>query len=214
VDLGGTVSTPLIRGIALGAERLGVDPSTALAEVGLDRKVLLDSDMRVPRGSLYRIWDILGEQSGDQCLGLHIAETAQVGDFAVLDYAMRNSPTLGTAFEQASRYTHVLHNAVDVEFLPETGEVRARPVSDSPRHMGEWMVAAWVVVGRQIVGERWKPKTVSLHHASPPDTSEHERLFDMKPTFLAPWNRISFDPTICDKPVVAADPQLFEVVRT
>ena len=205
---------PLLRGILVAAERRGIDVAIALARLDIKAGDLVVSDRRVPRSTFYQLWDVLAQLSGDQDLGIHLAESAEVGDFAVLDYAIRNSPTLGAGYHQAARYSHVLHNGVDVSHEVENGvaSMHYGEAAGSPRHVAEWIISAWLVVGRQIVGESWKPHAVQFQHPPPADLSEHKRLFITEPAFRAADNRLSLDAQLLERRVVLADPQLFRVV--
>lgn len=205
---------PLLRGTLKAAAVVGVDSGAVIAALEIDGDVLEDSDRRVPRRVLYRLWELMVEATGDDALGLHIAAATQPGGFAVLDYAMRNSPTVGEAYRQMSRYSHVLHDGVDIAIV-EDGELvklRYREPAGSPRHIAEWIVATWLVVGRQISGIDWDPVSVAFQHPAPADTSAHRSLFCAPIEFVATDNELALRAELLERPAREADPQLFSVL--
>lgn len=205
---------PLLRGMLEAAKRRNIDVKTALADLDIEESSLVEADRRLPRSTLFALWAAFASETGDDALGIHLGESTQTGDYAVLDYAMRNSPTLGDAYRQAARYSHVLHDGVDIVVVIDgaTARLRYQEPAGSPRQLAEWAVTLWLVVGRQITGTHWRPTQVSFQHSEPEDTTEHRRLFDAPLTFKAPCNELAFDAALLEKPVVAADPALFEVL--
>lgn len=205
---------PLLRGTLKAAAAVGLDAGPVLGALDIRTDDLEDSDRRVPRQVLYRCWELMVAATGDDALGLHIAAATGPGGFAVLDYAMRNSPTLGEAYRQMARYSHVLHDGVDIA-IAENGDVvrlSYREPAGSPRHIAEWIVATWLVVGRQIAGIDWDPVSVAFQHPAPADTRAHRQLFRAPVEFVAADNGLSVPAALLDTPAREADPQLFSVL--
>lgn len=205
---------PLLRGTLKAAEAIGLDMGEVVAALDLDPDHLDDSDRRVPRTVLYRLWELMVAATGDDALGLHVAAATQPGAFAVLDYAMRNAPTLGDAYRQMARYSHVLHDGVDIvlEVDRDSAWIRYREPAGSPRQIAEWIVATWLVVGRQISGEDWAPELVAFQHRAPETTAEHRALFRSPVDFDGGHNELRFAAALLERPAEAADPMLFSVV--
>src|SRR5262245_63028103 len=99
------------------------------------------------------------EHTGDPNLGLHLAEHAALGSFDVHFYAMASSPTLGAAYERMSRYQRLIHESSRVEIDDRGSAVVVRHVlpggAAAPRQSAEFLLAAWVRVGRVVAGVDW-----------------------------------------------------------
>jgi AraC-like DNA-binding protein len=205
---------PLIRGILRAARLMNLDTSAALGFSGIDSRTLAESDTRLPRTLLFGLMANMAKASGDDYFGLHLAEHATAGDFAVLDYAMRNSPTLGVSYEQMCRYSHVLHDGIDIKMDNDGTVVRLhyQEPAGSPRQLAEWVVALWIVVGRDMTSTHFPARDVTFQHAAPADSSEHARLFGVPAKFDQTHYSVSFDAAVLDRPLTGADPNLLRVV--
>src|SRR6186997_1943648 len=81
-----------------GLRALGHDPGALLTAAGIDPAQLSDPDTRVPMHAVLRFVDGAVAQTGDDNLGLHLAEHADLGSGDVHFYAMVASRTLGEAY--------------------------------------------------------------------------------------------------------------------
>src|SRR5262249_61353235 len=97
------------------------DPFPFPSTQGIDRHTLLDHDATVPMSACVGLLADAVRITGDDNLGLHIAEQAELGSFDVHFYAMVSSPTLGAAFERLCRYQRLIH---------ETSQVRLQKSGD------------------------------------------------------------------------------------
>jgi AraC-like DNA-binding protein len=211
---GDTVSMPFLRGILDGAKALGLDPTKILAASGIDGSLLEEPDERVARKIMYELWAEIEEQSGDDAVGLHIAEHTKQGAFAVLDYAVRNSPTLREGYRRIERYSHLLHDGVDIVFevTDSTATLSFHEPDQSPRHIAEWAVCSWLIIGRQMLGESWLPREISFQHPRPASVREHQWIFGAPVNFDRHRNELVLDPVLLDREVVDADLRLSTVI--
>jgi Arabinose-binding domain of AraC transcription regulator, N-term len=83
-----------------GLMTLGYDSIPFLQTRGIDGKMLLDPDATVPMSACVGLLADGVRATGDDNLGLHVAEHPELGSFDVHFYAMVSSPTLGAAFER------------------------------------------------------------------------------------------------------------------
>src|SRR4029453_12066174 len=81
---------PLISGLG----RLGHDSASLLVAAGVDPATLDDPDPRVPMSAGVRLLALAAETTGDDCIGLHLAEHADLRTADVHFYAMLASATL------------------------------------------------------------------------------------------------------------------------
>jgi AraC-like DNA-binding protein len=137
--------------------------------------------------------------------------------FDVLDYAVRNAPTARVSLERLARYNRLVHDVATFTIVERgrvtriehgfRGERRAQG-----RHPAEFTLAAIIVIGGQITGAALRARAVEFRHESPPETSEHVRLFGVEPRFNQFVNAMEVDRADLDRPVAEADPALFRVI--
>ena len=210
-----TVSNLTLRGLFAAANRLSPRIVNALQTHGLSPAALSDSDRRVPKSVFEQLIKDAAKSGGDCDLGLHLAEQVQPGDFAVFDYLVGNSPTLGGCYTQFSRYLRLLHDGINmvVERDKQIARIWYREQTASSRGCTDWVVAGWLIGGRQAIGERFAPTHTSFQHAAPADLSEYHRIFSCPLTFGAARNEITLNVDLLDRPVLGADPALLELIR-
>jgi AraC-like DNA-binding protein len=161
-------------------------------------------------------WSGALEATGDEALGLHLAEIAPLESFEGHGYALLSSGSLREAYRRACRYQRLIHEVTRLSL--EEGEEDAvlsharpggRPVG---RHPAEFLAVAWVRLGREVTGDRWLPRAVYFAHGAPPDASEHERIFGPVVRFGAGRTAIRVDNATLDQPAASADATLAEIL--
>ena len=199
-----------------GLMTLGYDPLPFLHTRGIDSNMLLDPDATVPMSACVGLLADGVRATGDDNLGLHVAEHAELGSFDVHFYAMVSSPTLGAAFERVCRYQRLIH---------ETSEVRLEKSADrallshrlpggiaAPRQTAELLLAAWVRAGRVATRTRWSPAEVRFAHRAPRDSRDHERFFGAPLRFATGENALVLPAALLDLPCRRTDPSLLSLL--
>ena len=205
-----------LRPLLSGLETLGYDPLPFLHVRGIDRDVLLDPDATVPMSACVGLLADGVRATGDDNLGLHVAERAELGSFDVHFYAMVSSPTLGAAFERVCRYQRLIHETSQVR-LEASGDraVLSHRLSGglaAPRQTAELLLAAWVRTGRVATRTKWDPAEVRFAHRAPLDSREHERFFGAPPRFGAGENALVIPVALLDLPCRRTDPSLLSLL--
>jgi AraC-like DNA-binding protein len=213
-----TVSVRSIWPVLWRLRTLRLDVGAILSAARANPEVLEDADARIPHTVLLALWHQAARQSGDNALGIHVAEQLRPGAFDVLDYAIRASSTLGEGLERLTRYHRVLHDAAIVRLSVEGDRAwltHALPpeATPLPRHVAEFVVAAWLIVSRQATGLDFTPLQVSFRHPPPLDLSEHQRLFRAPVRFSQSANGLAIRRTLLDAPLIRSDPGLCAVLE-
>ena len=204
-----------LRPLISGLMTLGYDSIPFLHARGIDSK-LLDPDATVPMSACVGLLADGVRATGDDNLGLHVAEHAELGSFDVHFYAMVSSPTLGAAFERVCRYQRLIH---------ETSQVRLEKSGDrallshrlpggiaAPRQTAELLLAAWVRAGRVATRTRWSPAEVRFAHRAPRDSRDHERFFGAPLRFATGENALVLPAALLDLPCRRTDPSLLSLL--
>jgi AraC-like DNA-binding protein len=205
-----------LRPVISGLETVGYDPVPFLRTQGVDSETLLDHDATVPMSACVGLLADAVRTTGDDNLGLHIAELAELGSFDVHFYAMVSSPTLGAAFERVCRYQRLIHETSQVQL--ETSEGRAvlshRLAGDmaAPRQTAELLLASWVRAGRIATRTNWSPAEVRFAHPTPRDSRDHERFFAAPLRFATGENALVLPAALLDLPCHRNDPSLLSLL--
>jgi AraC-like DNA-binding protein len=202
--------------VVSGLQALGHDVDAILTAVGIDQALLTDAEARVPHESAMRLWQVAIERSGDDALGLHVAEAAAIESFDVHAYAVFASATLREGFRRACRYQRLIHETTELSLTNASGGARLRHSLPGgfavPRPSAEFLLTAYVRLGRVATGADWTPLEVRFANSKPPDIAEHRRFFGGTPSFEAGENSICIDDDVLDRPCPQANRGLLKVL--
>jgi AraC-like DNA-binding protein len=215
LDIPGTISTLQLQPLVRALEVIGIEPARVFGRVGLSLDLIADSSARVGAGVEFDVWDALEEVSGDPCIGLRIADTVKPGALGAYEYLLRNSTSLRAAIELANRYERVVDDLARVALI-ENGALaafRLWRLGDYPLPV-QGIECVFTVIVR-IVTELFlgKPTEVRFAHALAGSLEERTRRFGCPVRFDQPFHEIVFEASVLDRPIVAADPRLGEVLE-
>jgi AraC-like DNA-binding protein len=205
-----------IQPLVAGLEALGHAAPAILHDAGLARPALDDPDARFPRVALRRLWESALAATGDEALGLHLAEAAPVAAFEVHAHLLLASPTPREAYRRACRYQRLVHEVNHLRFEEAADEAvvshalpGGRPAS---RHPAEFLAATWLRFGRLVARNEWSPNRVCFAHPRPADTAEHARIFRAPVQFAAGRTALHVPSHVLDAANPRADDSLARVL--
>ncbi|MCG3156389.1 MAG: putative HTH-type transcriptional regulator [bacterium] len=210
------ITVRAVQPVIAALETLGYKVDDLLKETRVSRSVLQDADGQVPHSAMMKLWDHACVVSGDDDLGIHLAETAPIRSFEVHSYALLSSPTLRDAFRRACGYQRLIHEATNLTF--EEGHIEGvlqhalpggRPV---PRHPAEFLATLWIRFGRLVTGNDWAPRLVCFAHETPKNTGEHTRVFRAPLRFSSGRTAMHVPNEILDTPNPRADENLLDLL--
>jgi len=210
--LAGNLTARAFRAMLSGIRALGHEPASWLAAADIAAPVLEDPDARIPVATVIEFMTLAVGATGDEHLGLHAAEHAELGAYDAPFYAMHASATLGAAYERLARYQRLFHDSSRAELRIEDGHaaLRHRPAAGMlPKRQGaEFLLASWVRSGRAVTGVDWAPDEVRFAHPAPDDASEHRRFFCAPVRFGCGENAVWLAPELLALPCTRADAAL------
>ena len=212
-----TVSLRSIQPVLMYIGARGHDTTALIRRHGLNPVLLRDPEARLPHAAAIGLWQTAAELTGDSDLGLHIAQAIQPGQFGALEYVLRTSGNLGEAFGRLSRYHRLLHDAASVDLEIKDGcavlSHRLPLPGGAPRHVSEFILAAWLLTSRQATGTDCTPIHVCFPHPAPADTSEHRKTFDCPLKFEQRRSELVFRRSALELPLLKSDPILQGIVE-
>ncbi len=209
-------SVRLLRPFHVYLTRAGFDSAGNLAKVGITQQSFDVRDLRLPHQSMANMLQRAVDMSGDFALGVHAAEHVQTGDFDVLEYAAGTCKTLGQSMRCAARYMVLMHDGAVVELDESRGMASLRyGLIDGlwePSAGTEFALTSLLLYGRRFTGMNLRPVAVDFAFPKPPDTSEHERVFQCPVRFDQEDTMLWFPAEALELPQAQADSGLHHIL--
>jgi AraC-like DNA-binding protein len=213
----GTVLTVSSRAMVTACERLGVDTDALLRAVGIDRRTIDDPDARLEAGQVSALWAKAYEVTGDPVLSLHAAEACPLGAYKVIDFMGANAATVGEAFRYVTRYFWLINTAIRLR-IDESRDPVTFSVEDESGPLGvsrpyaEYCLAVFTLHARGVTSIHFPLRRVTFVHRTPPDISEHERVFGCPVEFGAEHNRLYIDRKEWERRTTSAQPGVLQLL--
>lgn len=99
----------------------GINPAPALASVGLDPGILLDSELRLDLTDITPLWVRAVELCGDQNFGIRVATHLAPADLYGVDLALYASATLGDAVRRYAQFIPLITTVTRPQLLQDSG---------------------------------------------------------------------------------------------
>jgi len=201
---------------AISAE--GADVDLVLRSCGQHRQDIANPHGRIACAVFARLLDRAAAATGDAYFGLHFGERYNPKNIGPIVYLALNSPTFAAAFENWARYLHAHNESARMSVENERGRAYLRHELidrsiEAPRQHNEYSLAMGQNVIRLMAGSLWAPVEVQFSHQAPADVSEHTRVFGAPVAFGCATNAFVIDQELLDRPVPAADPRLYPVLK-
>jgi AraC-like DNA-binding protein len=186
--------------------------------IALDSSILQDTDARISHEQLCLLWEEITRSSGDETIGLRLAEFAEPATFDVIGYAIDTCPNLGEVLSKINRYSRLLHEGgrlsleTNGKIAKITQSVPGIPIP-LPGAICQWILANIVLSSRRMTGLDLVPLMVGFQHKQPEDISAYRRLFRAPLEFEQPVNFLVFDATWLEQPLLRSNPGLCAVLN-
>lgn len=198
------------------ARRAGLAVAPLLAQARLTAAQMSNPRARLVARDQVRFLDIVAAALDDDLFGFHIAQRLELREAGLLYYVMASSPTMLDAVQRVVRYGSIANEALLQKCaFGKTLDVTLQYVGTSrhlDRHHTECWAAMVVSVVRQLTGLRIAPERVRFVHPRPQAPAELLRFFGGAVEFGARTDDIRFARSVCDAPIVGADPYLNKVL--
>ena len=145
----------------------GYDATPLRRLPGLAGRDLDDPDVRVADASAADAWHLAEQITGDDSIGLHMAQSIPAGALDILEYAFRSSPTVGSGLDQLSRYVRAVIDRAAARFDIVGDALAVTWVKPAEPHRVEFAFAMIVRMAREATGLSLAPREVQFAHRPP-----------------------------------------------
>jgi len=199
------------------AESRGARTADLLADVGLDREVLEDPDVRIPGDAALWLWQALIERTGDPALQLAAPTQLPFGAYRVIDYLVGASATVGEGVERFAQFFRLIADAIALTVEEEPGGQRLclKTVAGGavPPVYVDYVFAALVGRIRMRIRPELELRGVELRRPRPSDPGPYEECFRAPVRFGAERDRLCFTAAEWAAPIAGADEALARVLE-
>jgi AraC-like DNA-binding protein len=214
-----SVSIFLARAVLDAAERSGVARADLRARIALDWRRLDEPDARLEFDEFEQVLAAAVAMTGDEALGLHIAEHMPEGAVDLLGHMAAHAPTMRDAIKTASQFVGLGMDGLALTARDEGDALvvryafpRSTPLAD--RTLAELFTGGLVRMARSFTGPSAAPLFVSFEHEAPKHREEYTRIFGDDQRFGQRVTSIAFDAATVDRPQMHQHPELYELLRT
>lgn len=214
-----TVAVYTTRSILQFAAHLGANVEAICAAAGLNPALLQTPDQWIS-GSLHlAVWREAVKQTGNEHLGLHLGEAFNLANFGIPGYVLLNCQTLGEAFEKIARYSRLLCQIAQVHVSVSDGMVlfecdcgtvgivKSCPCGDL-RYLVECTFVSLLAATKALTGKQLRLSAARFQYAAPAKTAEYERIFQTDLQFSKSANRLVFEASCLNWPILSSNPAL------
>jgi AraC-like DNA-binding protein len=213
-----SVSIFLVRAVVEAVERSSAACGDWRARIPLDWQRVEQPDARLEFGAFARVLSAAVDVTGDQALGLHLAEQVSESAIDLLAHLSAHSPTMREALEINARFIRLLMDEMRLAVRNE-GDLFCvrytfpRSTAPSDRVLAELLMGGAVRLARFFTGPSAAPRHAWFEHERPDYHREYTRIFGDEPRFAQRVTSIAFDREIADRRQIHQHPELYELLQ-
>jgi AraC-like DNA-binding protein len=203
--------------LAAYVKEQGHDSSPVLQVPGIRGRDLKDPDVRITEDASREAWRLAMTITGDEAIGLHMAQWLPRGSLDLVEYAFRTSATLGDGLDRLARYGRLINDRLSVQIVRKgpgvtfmVGVADGRPLH--PQRV-ELTMALALRLAREAASLHLVPVEVQFTHAAPADLTEHREFFRAPVHFSTGVSAMVFSDKDGARTLQAADAPLAAVIQ-
>jgi AraC-like DNA-binding protein len=207
-----------VRAIVEAVERVGVTREALFAGTEIDPRRLGQVHDRFDINEFAKIQTRALDLTGDEALGLHLAEHVQEASFDLVAHLIAHSPTLRDALDQALQFQRLAIDDAQLIMREKGSSVTleyqfARSTPRSDRMHAEFVIAGLMRILRTLPEPRGVARAALFEHARPAHHQEYARIFGGVERFGQATTSITFDRSLLDRSQLNQHPELYLVLR-
>jgi AraC-like DNA-binding protein len=199
------------------AKKISIAP--LLERYALPEDAATQHELVVPLEAMQELPEVLAHAMGDSCLGLNMALAIPRGMYGLVEFGVRNAPTLGEALRRLARYTKLFDDIASTTFEVHRDEARIRRWIDGEPacfgRQGNELTTAVIfrLLSDAATPHKLKARRVWFAHAESSNRAKLAAFFGTQEVeFGVGSNGISLSASDLRLPVRDADPALRKAV--
>jgi AraC-like DNA-binding protein len=214
-----SVSTVMVRVLVDAVERAGVSRDELLADQKIEWTRLRDPHGRFDLEEFFPLQIRAIELTGDEALGLHLAESLHDGAFDIIGHLIAHAPTLREGLHLCAQFQPVIRD--DSEFMMREEDDLAviqfrfvRTVDLADRMQAEFLMAVILRFIRIFAGSGFMAQRALFEHARPAHSREYARLFGRGTRFGQDTTALVFERALLDRAQLHQNAELYDLLRS
>lgn len=184
--------------------------------------ITADENDLFPADQLAAAWDEAVQLTGDRNLGLHLGEQSTIGRWGIVEQLLNHSSSFQECIDHSIRYWKLVgFSDLDIGYQEtvrgkhNTSAITLRTAAPY-RQIAESDAVYTIRMMKMLLANDFVPSDIWFMHEQPDDTSEHQRIFGLTPTFNQDYLAVFFDQSwsegkrAIDPAITAAIQQLAE----
>ena len=214
-----SVSLILVRAFVEVVERAGVGRAQLLSTTRVDPTHLDASDARMDFAEFARLQTRAVDLTGDEALGLHIAEQASEAAFDLVAHLIVHAPTLRDGIELCLRFQRVFSDDSELTLVEKDDSATLRlrfprTTLHSDRIHAEFVMAGLMRMIKGFAGPRPWIRAVYFEHPRPDHHLECTRIFGGVERYRRPFTGIVIEGALLDQPSLHHHAELYHLLRS
>ncbi|HKJ16090.1 MAG TPA: AraC family transcriptional regulator [Xanthomonadales bacterium] len=196
-------------------ESYGVDPEPFFRNEGIELKLPIDAELRIPYQSVDAIRALAAAEVGDEAFGLKAGRFVHPSHLGALGYAWLASATLRIALQRLQRFVRILNARARLIMEERNDEVQIGIDVDLPSKnlvvRDDLACSVLATMIRYNLGPDFYPSFVTLKRDRPSDTKPWDTFYGCPVVFGADANTLTVPSAILDKVLPSANPGLAQL---
>jgi AraC-like DNA-binding protein len=214
-----SVSIVLVRAFVEVVERAGIGRDELLGTTNIDPAGLDAGDARCEFAEFANLQTRAVDLTGDEALGLHIAEQASEAAFDLVAHLIAHAPTLRDGLELCLRFQRVFSDDPELTLL-EKGDIATirlafpRTTARADRMLTEFVMTGVLRMIKTFAASSTTVRAVSFEHERPAYHREYTRIFGGVERYGRSFTGIEIDRKLLDQPGLHRHAELYEMLRS
>jgi AraC-like DNA-binding protein len=198
------------------ARRLGVGVDDLVARHRIDPAA---EEVRISCAGARAVCDAIAERASDPHFGFHAALEMPRGAYGLIEYVVRNTPTVRALSGQLLRFSRLINAQLLARFDEVAGRIEER-IEGEPECLGAqgnvFSLTHQLEVVRDASAARLVPDRVYFAHPKPaaPDDVVAAHFGTRDVVYGCGFNGVDLGSRVLDTPLAGADPSLLRVLET
>lgn len=201
-----SISTHFALATLKAATRMGVDLGELLAEVELNPKLLTNPKFRLTPAQFGSLARLTWERGDDEFMGC-TQRPAKYGTFSLYAREAIRASNLYEAYQHLCRFYRLVNDSIQlrIEISEETATLAMRqtkPELDSEYILRDFLLLLWHRFPSWLIGKQIPLFKVEMQGEMPEHAAEYRLMFPCPVSYGSEENRLIFDASVLQEPII------------